>query len=173
MPITTGSEEGSIAYTAPRIVLPPLSAQQASDLVHQGLWGRVAFIPFPANYRDLDGDELFERFYEEDPRTLFHFLFGLQGSGYLHGLSTARIPMQSFAMELQGRVLLDTNGVWVATTDAQRSELIAYASAIWSWPRQVRMMLYSSVKTEWLYPARFTRSGSLVPVSNWRRHESL
>lgn len=156
---------------APTTVLPPLSAAQFSDLVHTSLTGRVTFIAYPPCHRDVDPVDLFDRFYDEEPDSLFNFLFGLLRSNYLTMFSASTLSMQTLAAELEGRVLLDTNGVWIATTDTERSDLDVYASGIWSLPRGVRIMRYGLVVTEWLYPAVFAPDGTLVPVSRWQPNQ--
>jgi hypothetical protein len=158
--------ESSMTATPSILPAPPPAAAVAAvdlqSLVHKSLAGSVPFVAFPVSFQALSVLQLHGEIYAPDSEFLSDFLYGLKAVFFAQGTD-----YQSFLSDsMSGRVLLDTKGVWIATSDAQRRELYAYLESIRRLHDLAFRQAYGEVPPEWLFPVFFGPGAMPLPLSS-------
>jgi hypothetical protein len=157
---------------------PPLAAAPEADiqsLVHKSLSYFVQFAAFPMSYQALPILKLHREIYNPKSEFFVDFLYGLMmKKDPLFPQPPPGTDYNAFiAQVLRDRVLLDTRGVWIAKSAAERNVMHTYLNRIRSLPDLAFRQAYGEVPTEWLFPVFFgpdavpLHLSSLPGVSWW------
>jgi hypothetical protein len=142
--------------------VPPISASAPAaalgvgihTLVHSALTNRVPFVAFPPSFQALPIWALRAVIYDPTSEIFVDFLYALKGT-FFRPPPPGTDYHAFIANVLRDRVLLETRGVWIATTDAQLDVMHTYLNSIHSLPDLVLQLAYGRVPTEWLFPVFF------------------